>query len=520
MDRRPEDGAGHRERPFPAQELGARSPADARAQPALLGARTARISTGSSFASSWRARTLSIGSGMASSTLPTRSSRPRVPALRREPGVKVLAEPERRYQSFEFRIGPAGHPALKQARSPRPRLRHRSRRARPRGPGEINPNLRRSRACSSSPEPLLPAALEQLSLSTGARPSPARAGGLSARPRRHLLCAASGSSLRFVTVAGNPVRARILSSSSQAQLRRSGVEVSPPTIRPGAFFETILPSGDFDVALFGFFGRSESDRELRLRMRWQPELHRLLPAARDGDLDQADRILDAREQARVMNRADAQLARDCPLSRCSRFRSDRRQRRPSGTSSSPLNPLDELRELVARALARLARRASRTRAPSAGSRLRVVVGQPLEVLVERLRVDRLERSCDVAIQRSLARGCQGRERGFAHEAVSERALELRVAAAPRGRSRRGGARERFAVCLAATRSSTRDRERPPDRRRDLCEPARAVGWRSMRATRRFSSDGGRSSSDPTVTVHVRPRGSSAPSRNARASSSR
>ena len=30
------------------------------------------------------------------------------------------------------------------------------------------------------------------------------------------------------------------------------------------------------------------------------------------DLDQADRILDAGEQARVMNRADAQMARDVP----------------------------------------------------------------------------------------------------------------------------------------------------------------------------------------------------------------
>ena len=30
------------------------------------------------------------------------------------------------------------------------------------------------------------------------------------------------------------------------------------------------------------------------------------------DLDQADRILDARQQARVMNRADAQMARDMP----------------------------------------------------------------------------------------------------------------------------------------------------------------------------------------------------------------
>ena len=43
------------------------------------------------------------------------------------------------------------------------------------------------------------------------------------------------------------------------------------------------------------------------------QLHRLLPAARDEDLDQADRILDAGQQARVLNRADAQMARDLPV---------------------------------------------------------------------------------------------------------------------------------------------------------------------------------------------------------------
>ena len=59
------------------------------------------------------------------------------------------------------------------------------------------------------------------------------------------------------------------------------------------------------------------------------------------DLDQADRILDERDQARVLNRADAQMARDVPV--IPLYQVPLRRRRPIDTSGafvqSPFNPL-------------------------------------------------------------------------------------------------------------------------------------------------------------------------------------
>ncbi|MBA2641590.1 MAG: hypothetical protein H0U82_01520 [Actinobacteria bacterium] len=109
-----------------------------------------------------------------------------------------------------------------------------------------------------------------------------------------------------------PPRARIL-TLVQAQLRRSGVEVVPIFAPARTFLTTILPSGDFDVALFGFVSAPNPTGNAIFGCGGGQNYTGYCQRLVTRDLDQADRILDARQQARVMNRADAQMARDVPV---------------------------------------------------------------------------------------------------------------------------------------------------------------------------------------------------------------
>ena len=182
-----------------------------------------------------------------------------VPALRREPGVKVLAEPSATYQSFQFRKGPGGHLALRRKPVRRAIAYALDRGALiAAGPGQINPNL----------QPLQ--SLLFLAQSpyyrphwSGYRYRPTLASRLFAQAgcRKGVddiySCAGERLSLRFVTVAGNPGRARIL-SLAQLQLRRSGVEVTPLYYPPSTFFGTVLPRGDST-------SRSPGSQALRIR---------------------------------------------------------------------------------------------------------------------------------------------------------------------------------------------------------------------------------------------------------------
>ena len=98
----------------------------------------------------------------------------------------------------------------------------------------------------------------------------------------------------------------------QAQLRAVGVEVVPVFASPGAFFDQILPRARSTSRS----SRGAADRTRRGRRSSAAAVPRTTPGTASGssraDLDQADRILDADQQARVLNRADVQLARDVP----------------------------------------------------------------------------------------------------------------------------------------------------------------------------------------------------------------
>jgi ABC-type transport system substrate-binding protein len=126
-------------------------------------------------------------------------------------------------------------------------------------------------------------------------------------------CAGARLSLRFFTTGGAVVRERI-AQLVQNQLRLVGIEVEPTYAPSAALFDQILPSGSWDLALFGYaYGPDPHGRDdfygCGGRGNWSGYCQRLVTR----DLDQADRILDQEQQARVLNRADAEMARDVPV---------------------------------------------------------------------------------------------------------------------------------------------------------------------------------------------------------------
>jgi peptide/nickel transport system substrate-binding protein len=236
-------------------------------------------------------------------------------ALRQERGLRlVTTPPSASWDHFAIRIGPGGHPALK------------------------NKLVRRALAYGIDRTALIRQVLGSSSPNHPphdsvviVRPSPhyrPNWSGYSRRPAeaRRLLeqagcrsgadgiyvCAGQRLSLRFVTSAGIPPRAQLI-SLAQAQLRQVGIEVVPTFAPPPVFLGQILPQGGFDVALFGWTG-DPSGTGLNAIFGCGGELNYTGYCQRlvTRDLDQANRILDASQQARVLNRADRQMAQDVP----------------------------------------------------------------------------------------------------------------------------------------------------------------------------------------------------------------
>ncbi len=237
-----------------------------------------------------------------------------VPALRQESGLRVVAAPTLRFEHLAIRVGPGGHPALRNKLV---------RRALAYGIDRIAIVRQVLAETDTAFGPL--DSLVILKPSPHYRPNWSRYRRRPAEARRLLeqagcgrgadgiyVCAGERLSLRFVTSAGIPPRAQAV-SLAQAQLRQVGIEVVPSFAPPAVFIKQILPNRDFDVALFGFqldlsrtgfqsiFGCGGADN-------YTGYCQRLVTR----DLDQANRILDAGQQARVLNRADKQMARDVP----------------------------------------------------------------------------------------------------------------------------------------------------------------------------------------------------------------
>jgi peptide/nickel transport system substrate-binding protein len=236
---------------------------------------------------------------------------PSAARFRNEPAFRVVSPPSAGYEHLAMRLGPGGHPALR------------------------NPLVRRAlaygidraaivRAVAGPREPLqsvvfLVQSPYQRRNWQQYEQRPALAGRLLARAgcRRGVdgiyRCAGRRLSLRFVTSPVVPSRP-IVMTTVQAQLRRVGVEVVPTYATPKAFFETILPRGHFDVALFGWFFDPNPAAATTIYACNSPDNYTgYCSRSVSRALDHASRMLDPAAQARILNAADRWIAGDAPV---------------------------------------------------------------------------------------------------------------------------------------------------------------------------------------------------------------
>ena len=236
-----------------------------------------------------------------------------VPAVRQLAEMRLVAPAGSNFEQLAIQLGPNGNPALRNKLVRRALAYGIDRAALVRQIwGEIDPSARVLNSAmyltqSRDYEPnwrayrYRPAEARRLLEQAGCRRG---ADGI-------FSCGGERLSLRFVTSAGFAIRTQAL-SLIQAQLRAAGVEVVP-VFAPGAtFIGQILPQGLFDVALFSWSSAPATS--------WAPNYgcggvenytgycQRLVTA----HLNQADRILDSRRRARVLNRADRGLVSDVP----------------------------------------------------------------------------------------------------------------------------------------------------------------------------------------------------------------
>ncbi len=234
--------------------------------------------------------------------------------LRQLPGVEVQSFPGPSWEHLALRVRPPGHPALG------------------------NKLVRRAIAHAIDKTALVravfgehdrrDAASESALFATTSRYYRPNWSGLGYRPAesRRLLrlagcrlgadriyvCAGEKLSLRALTMTGVAFREESL-RTLQGQLRDVGVELVPTYVSLDPLFGSILPSGDFDLALFSWVRESEVSMSTVLRcggsQNWTGYCQRLV----DRDIDDAGRVLDADLHARALHRLDARVALDVPL---------------------------------------------------------------------------------------------------------------------------------------------------------------------------------------------------------------
>ena len=238
-----------------------------------------------------------------------------VSELRRMPGVRVFHTATDRWEHIDIRQGSGGHPAL-QSKLVRRALAYGIDRGAivRRLYGELDPGFRLSDSAiflgsHGSYRPnwnayrYRPAESRRLLEEAGCRRG---ADGIYS-------CAGRRLELRLVTPAGASHRIRT-TELVQAQLRQAGIEVETQFAPGIVLFSKILPSGDFDLAFLArLSGFSASEMKRGFGCYGPANFTGYCQRLVTRDLDQADRILDANQRARVLNRADRQLAKDVPV---------------------------------------------------------------------------------------------------------------------------------------------------------------------------------------------------------------
>jgi peptide/nickel transport system substrate-binding protein len=239
--------------------------------------------------------------------------------LQRSPRVRVASGPTASYEHLLFRLGPGGHPALKN-RAVRQAIAH---------------AIDREALVRALFPGLAPAARPHDSVVFAARhvhyrPSWSRyrnRAGAGPREARRLLgsagcrrgadgiyrCAGEKLSLRAVTTAGSPVRQQTL-AIIRDQLDRVGIELLPTFLPNRVWLDRVLPAGDFDVGLFTWNLSPDVGGEGAYAWGCQGlgNFGGYCNRQVTRNFNQARSILDPRRQARVVNLADAQIARDVP----------------------------------------------------------------------------------------------------------------------------------------------------------------------------------------------------------------
>ncbi len=236
-----------------------------------------------------------------------------VPAVRRQPGMRLVASVGTNFEQLGIQLGANAHPALRNKLVRRALAYGIDRTVLVRQIwGDVDPSLRvldsavyltqsRDYEPNWSAYRYRPAQARSLLEQAGCRRG---ADGI-------FSCGGERLSLRFVTSAGFAIRAQAL-SLIQTQLRAAGVEVLPRFEPPGTFIGQTLPQGAFDVALFSLTNSPAASWAGSYGcggiQNYTGYCQRLVTA----HLNQADRTLDERARARVLNRADRGLASDVP----------------------------------------------------------------------------------------------------------------------------------------------------------------------------------------------------------------
>jgi peptide/nickel transport system substrate-binding protein len=235
--------------------------------------------------------------------------------LRQVPGIKLFYPPDGiGWEHLDIRMGVGGHPVLRRSKLVRRALAY--------GIDRVAIVREHFGATQRMPRPLDSAVLRSSNRAyrpnwSGYRYRPAEARRLlrraGCRPGsdRIYRCAGERLSIRFVA-RGAARRVQTL-GLIQAQLRRIGIEALPIyATQPG--HDQVLDTGAFDVTLFAWFGPGAEGGEIKDlfgcggSQNYMGYCQRLVTK----DLDQSDRILDAGRRARVLNRADARIAKDVP----------------------------------------------------------------------------------------------------------------------------------------------------------------------------------------------------------------
>jgi peptide/nickel transport system substrate-binding protein len=237
--------------------------------------------------------------------------------LRRDPRFRVVSTTAPVLEHLAIRLGPGGHPALKH-RAVRRALAHaidREALVRALHPTLTPRVLPADSVMFVSNSPWHRANWSSYRHRAGAGPAQARRLLHSAGCRRGAdgiyVCAGQKLSLRLFTTTGRPERQRAL-TIIQAQLGRVGIEIVPGFVANRALFETVLPSGNYDLALFAWEHGPDSDPRpiwgCDGERNWMGYCNRQVTR----NLVQARSIVDRRQWARVLDLADAQIARDVP----------------------------------------------------------------------------------------------------------------------------------------------------------------------------------------------------------------